>query len=148
MTSIASTQALLSNLALQDASVAKDEGRGDLKEVKKERTELRAEIAQRKEKAAELEEDLVEAQDSMSGFGGFVKGLFGGDGGAGKVGDQMGENAAELERAQNQIKVMKAETNDLLQDINSEQEKVTETYQAIEEMLREDGKTSQHSRLA
>jgi hypothetical protein len=134
MPSISSLQAQLSVMAMDNLTGAKLDGRTKLATASKERQEMRAEIQERKEQAGALQAELADAAD-QNFFEAAWNWLSGGDGGVGELGDQAASNAAELERIQSELKVLKAETGDVLNGIKDANGQAESAYRASEEML-------------
>ncbi len=136
MASVMALQAQLSMMSMENLSGTKETGRTKLAAATKERQEMRAEIQERKARAAELQNELADAADQN-----FLESawnwLTGGDGGVGEIGDQAAANAAEMERVQSELKVLKAETGDVLNQIKDANAQTESAYRASEEMLQQ-----------
>lgn len=145
MSSVAILQATLSQQATQNLSGRKDDGASRLERASKERQEKKADIEQRQERAQELMKELEEAQDT-SAWDDFCNFFTGGDNGVGEIGDQASTNQAEIERITNELKVLKAETSDILSDIKAANDAADKTYRACDEMLRGERKVIAESR--
>lgn len=144
MTSVHRTQALLSMMATEDSAGTKKDGRRDLNKASEQRTEMRAEMQERQERAEKLQADLADAADMN--FGDKVAAfLFGSDNGASDIQEKMGENAAELEKVQHELELLKAQTKDEMSEIQEETGEVNQTYQALDEIVEKDKRIRQGS---
>jgi septal ring factor EnvC (AmiA/AmiB activator) len=144
MTGIGRVQAQLSVMATESAAGDKKEGRVELEAQSKERTNMRAEIQKREAAMAKLQEEL--ANESHSSTWDDICNFFtGGDNGVAETGHALAVNAAEMERAQNELKIAKAKSQDALDHIKKADDTVEKTYSAIDEMqkgqekIRQDG---------
>ncbi len=134
MASVASLQAQISMMSMENLSGSKEDGRGKLAHASEKRQEMRDEVQQRKDRAMELMVEAAEAQDT-EWYEDVWNFFTGGDNGAGEIADQMGTNQAELERVQNELKVLKAETDGVLENIKEANAQTENAYRASEEML-------------
>lgn len=147
MASITTINAQLAANAQEGSSGSKEDGRRDLGRASKDRAELRAEVERRQAEAAELQEKYYQTQDKdtwddICGF------LFGSDNGAGEVLEAQGVNSAELERASNELKLLKAETADVLDQLKQADGQVDDTRAVIEEIQAGDDKVRNYASIA
>jgi hypothetical protein len=147
MASIAVINATIAQNATEDSSGSKADGKRDLGRASKDRGELKAEMARRQKEAAELQEKYYETQDKdfwddVCGF------LFGDDNGAGDVMEAQGVNAAELERATNELKLLKAETSDVLDELQTADTQLDDSRAVIDEIQAGEDKAKNYTQIA
>ena len=145
MISTARINAQFAMAATENLSGRESDGKRDLSKVSTERSELRAEIEQRAQKAADLEQELADAGDTS--FWEDVGNFFTGSDPVGEVSEKQADNQANLERQQHELEIVKAESNDILSELEKAQGDMQGTQGSVQEMLKEDERTKQVSFL-
>lgn len=147
MASITTINAQLAANSTEESSGSKADGKRDLGRASADRTELRAEMSRRHKEAAELQEKYLETQDKDF-WDGVCSFLFGDDNGAGDVMEAQGVNSAELERAANELKLLKAETTDVLDQLTQADTQLDDTRGVIDEIQAGEDKAKNYSQIA
>jgi len=145
MISTARIHAQLAMSATENLSGDEADGKRDLAKASEQRSELRADIEARANRAAELAEELKDAGDTS--FWEDVGNFFTGNDPVGKVAEKQAENEAHLERQQHELEIVKAEANDILAELEKAQGDLQGTHNALEEILKDDEHTNQVSVL-
>lgn len=146
MISTARIHAQLSMSATENASGNESDGKRDLAKATDKRSELRADLEARASRAADLAVELEDAGDTS--FWEDVGNFFTGSNPVGEVSEKQAENEANMERQQHELEIVKAESNDILAELEKSQGDLQGTHNALEEILKDDEHTNRVSSLA
>jgi predicted nucleic acid-binding Zn-ribbon protein len=134
MTSVSQTVALIQYCSQESAECKGENAERDLEQASDTRQEMKVKIEEAEARAAELEVELADASD-MDGWDQFCSFCFGSDNGVSDIGDDIARNAAEMEKANNELTVIEQESQGMMEDIQETQASLEETYQGSEEIL-------------